>query len=185
VRLNRRGYAVEHCRVRGMAVPKHRLIVEAILGRFLPARNVVHHVNEMKQDNRNQNLVACENQTYHLLLHSRRNALLACGNADYRRCGICRGWDTPSLMSKHGGNYLHRRCAVADQLRRRRARGVVSRQARHRTLRDRPTCTWGHVWTDESTYAHDGRRYCRTCANGAKRARRERGKALLLHSQTI
>ena len=49
----------------------HILIAEKALGRPLPKGAVVHHANEKKDDNRNQNLVICENQTYHKLLHTR------------------------------------------------------------------------------------------------------------------
>ena len=55
-----RGYVLEHI-----------LVAEKALGRFLPQGVEVHHVNEKKDDNRNQNLVICENSAYHGLLHKR------------------------------------------------------------------------------------------------------------------
>lgn len=53
---------------------EHILVAEAALGKFLPPGAVIHHVNGVKSDNRPSNLVICENQSYHLLLHARAKA---------------------------------------------------------------------------------------------------------------
>jgi hypothetical protein len=57
---NRRGYVYEH-----VAVASHAL------GRALPEGTEVHHVNEIKSDNRGANLVVCQDRAYHKLLHQR------------------------------------------------------------------------------------------------------------------
>lgn len=54
---NIRGYAYEH-----------RLVVERYLGRFLQGWETVHHINEIKQDNRLDNLFICSHKE-HSALH--------------------------------------------------------------------------------------------------------------------
>lgn len=60
------------------SVREHVLIAEHVLGRPLPEKAIVHHVNGDRQDNRKTNLVICEDQSYHRLLH-RRMRLIALG----------------------------------------------------------------------------------------------------------
>ena len=51
---------------------QHRLLAEKALGKPLPRRAVVHHLNGDKADNRPCNLVVCPDEAYHNLLHSRQ-----------------------------------------------------------------------------------------------------------------
>jgi hypothetical protein len=52
-------------------VLEHVRVVERVLGHPLSRKHPVHHANGDESDNGNTNLVVCENNTYHLLLHVR------------------------------------------------------------------------------------------------------------------
>jgi hypothetical protein len=106
----------------GGHVREHIVIAERVLGKPLPAGAQVHHVNEDKMDNRPCNLVICEDQAYHQLLHRRMRALRACGNANWRKCSICKQWDAPEnlYIPTRGHPIAHRAC---------RARKAADRRA--------------------------------------------------------
>jgi hypothetical protein len=55
-------------------IRQSRLIAARALGRSLKKEEVVHHHNKNKQDDRNSNLIIC-NQPYHLFLHKRMRCL--------------------------------------------------------------------------------------------------------------
>ena len=61
-------------------------IITAILKRPIPFGVEIHHVDGDNCNNKHTNLVVCPNKTYHKLLHTRQNALDACGNPDWRKC---------------------------------------------------------------------------------------------------
>lgn len=68
-----RGYIViQDC---GVMKFEHRMIVEKAMGKPLPDYAIVHHLNEIKSDNRNRNLVVCPSDAYHKLLHRRAKEL--------------------------------------------------------------------------------------------------------------
>jgi hypothetical protein len=72
---------------------EHRLVVERVLGKLLRPTAPVHHVNQVRSDNRNLNLVACQDAAYHQLLHRRQRASLACGDTNAMPCEICHRYD--------------------------------------------------------------------------------------------
>lgn len=61
--------------VNGKQQREHRVKVEQILGHPLPPRANIHHLNGVRTDNRNCNLVVCPDHTYHMLLHKRQREL--------------------------------------------------------------------------------------------------------------
>ena len=77
---------------------EHIAVVERALGHPLPEGAEVHHVDGDKANNANTNLVACQDDAYHKLLHLRARALAESGHADWRRCTICKRWDEPANL---------------------------------------------------------------------------------------
>lgn len=78
--------AVKHPKNHKGFVREYILIAEKALGKYLPNGAVVHHHTSSQ-------LVICQDQTYHKLLHRRTDALRNCGHADWRKCWICKKWD--------------------------------------------------------------------------------------------
>lgn len=72
-----------------------RWIVEKVLGKRLPRKVQVHHVDGDTLYDWPGNLVVCENRAYHALLHQRADALRATGNVHSRRCNYCGKWGIP------------------------------------------------------------------------------------------
>lgn len=105
-------------------VLEHVLIASDALDHPIPSGVIVHHHNGDPSDNRNENLIVCEDQAYHLLLHKRRRALEACGNPNWKRCKHCHHWDEPKnlYVSPDGWNSHHRSCHNEYQRKRRRGK---------------------------------------------------------------
>ena len=80
---------------------EHVRIAEEALGKPLPENAVVHHVNEIKLDNRNENLVICQDRAYHNLIHARTNAYKATGDANAKRCVFCKTYDIAENLSQY------------------------------------------------------------------------------------
>lgn len=97
-------YCPDHPRAHKNMVSEHVLIVERALGKYLPPKAIVHH-HTLKQ------LVACENQAFHLFIHQRKRAFEASGHANWRKCVFCKKYDDPVKLTfpKKGMPY-HREC---------------------------------------------------------------------------
>jgi len=99
--------------VNGRPKYEHIMVAEKALGRPLPRGAQVHHVNEIKTDNRGSNLVICPNSAYHRLLHKRADAYDACGHADWLKCGYCGKHDAPGSLTFIDRGPRHKACAKA------------------------------------------------------------------------
>lgn len=55
-------------------VQRSILIAEKVFGKPLPPGTVVHHADGNKANDKNNNLVICQDQGYHLFLHKRKRA---------------------------------------------------------------------------------------------------------------
>ena len=103
-RANRHGYVKDHI-----------LLAESVYGGPLPVGASVHHVNGDKLDNRKENIVICQSESYHQILHRRERSLRACGDANYRICKYCKKYDDVANMSvaSDGLQIYHKKCASA------------------------------------------------------------------------
>jgi len=74
----------------------------------MPLKAQVHHVNTERADNRNNNLVICEDSAYHHLLHQRMRAVAAGCPADWLKCPFCKQFDAPENLDSKW--HYHREC---------------------------------------------------------------------------
>lgn len=72
---------------------EHRVIAETVIGKPLPRSVVVHHVDGNRSNNAHSNLVICQNQAYHALLHRRARVVRAGGNPELQ----CFCWECSKL----------------------------------------------------------------------------------------
>lgn len=108
IRVKREG----HPRATKGYVLEHIVVAEEALGHYLPLTAEVHHVNERKGENKNVNLVICQDRAYHALLHQRLRAYRATGNPSALKCNICKEWGT-DVTAKRGRNPVHLHCRRA------------------------------------------------------------------------
>ena len=104
LRANVRGYVLESV-----------LLAEKALGKSLPLKAKVHHHTP-------DQLVICEDQGYHMLLHQRQRAYDACGHAHWRKCRICKEYDPPDKLVFYGSHSLHKSCLKEENKRKRQAK---------------------------------------------------------------
>ena len=81
---------------RNGVISEHRYLAAKALGKVLPVNAVVHHHNGKYSKGE---LVLCENNSYHKLLHVRQRAYEATGDSHKRKCSFCKQWDNIWNMS--------------------------------------------------------------------------------------
>ena len=100
---------------------EHILIAEKALGKPLPLTARVHHHGPIKD----QCLVICENNAYHLYIEARYRAWKACGHADWRKCRFCQKYDEPSNLLIHDRHVQHASCDAQKRRERKANREVA------------------------------------------------------------
>lgn len=99
-------------RINGKVKLEHVLIVEAVIGHELPKGAQVHHIDGNRLNNSNSNLLVCQSDSYHKLIHVRTQAYEASGNANNRKCTICKKYDSLENLKKNNSSFRHNSCAV-------------------------------------------------------------------------
>ena len=119
------GYKQAVCPERGI-IEQHVLIAEAALGHRLPTGAEVHHVDGLRHDNSNVNLVICQDVSYHRLLHARARVVKAGGNPNTdkrcRVCAKCKPLEAFAYCARNGANQrqgMCRACTKENDARRR------------------------------------------------------------------
>lgn len=112
----------ERCNTNGY-VRDHIIIAEKAIGKKLPKNAVIHHYGEKLE---NGKIVICQDQAYHMLIHRRKRAFDACGNAGWIQCRYCKKYDSPEKISGSGYNKYHKKCA-AEYMRKRSKKALVQK----------------------------------------------------------
>lgn len=94
---------------------EHRIIAELALGKSLPDKAEIHHIDGDGTNNDRSNLVICNDRAHHMWIHYRQRAYEACGNANFVKCEYCKEYDDPSnnmytQRRKYGFRARHRSC---------------------------------------------------------------------------
>jgi len=114
-RLDKGGHLLKKCHGHPRAdkngyVFDHILIAEKALGKPILR---IHHIHHFPKAPSGQ-LIICQNQAYHSLLHRRYRSLMACGNPDFRKCPFCKKYDDIKnlymINKKTHPSFMHLTC---------------------------------------------------------------------------
>ncbi len=131
-------YDPHHPKATNNYVYEHVKIAEEAFGKTLPSGACVHHLNLDRDDNAKSNLVICENQAYHSLLHVRTRVIMAGGDPSrHKFCWRCRAMLDIHCFSKNKDNFdlLSGQC--------RSCANATNKAYRQRTYRQRTAMTNG------------------------------------------
>lgn len=95
----------------------HAITRKLIKEKFsLPEEAVIHHIDGNTWNMENSNLVICENDSYHKVLHLREKALKECGNANLYKCVYCKKYDKKENMIYNSRpitlSFAHKECKI-------------------------------------------------------------------------
>jgi hypothetical protein len=117
---NNQGYVFLYAPLHPLAnkdgcVAKHRLVAESVLGRVLKNSELVHHIDGDVENNTKQNLVICQDSSYHNYIHKRLRAYKISGNANNILCRYCGMYDNPKNLHVLKKAAYHKRCNAISQ----------------------------------------------------------------------
>jgi hypothetical protein len=99
-RANSRGYVRESI-----------LVAEQAIEIEMPTDAVVHHWDRDPQNNKPSNLLICQDQAYHRIIHRRMLAMEACGHPEWLKCIFCGIYSPPAelvILQRRGRVYSER-----------------------------------------------------------------------------
>lgn len=102
-------------------IPQHRLVMEQSLGRYLDPKEIVHHKNQIKDDNRIENLQLCKDDAEHRKVHAPLALCSQCGKTHsiHKTCDFIvkrRYFEAHTIPCPHCGKKIEGRLKAEDGL---------------------------------------------------------------------